>query len=339
MLGSPSNSAEPSSSRASSQSPPFGYTMPSEASTTGRGYSSGGVLGALGSPSQHTPWLVEALSPPTRAAVGPRGPWPVGRFGLGIGVPGGPPPDRIVEIPNPHLERFIPQPTRDIWNAATLLPWILRRKLVGDESSDRAAEGQDGALSSQRSPQPPVTPPGNQPPGIFGPAILEKGRRQEESFDTEPQVSEQPDPNHRELTTVSPDSEEVGSTSDLFDPSLIGWRKKRKKTVRRGSSRGSFPRTSSSAGAGSRGPGGKGPSGNGGDDDDYCTSRRWEEESECNKRRWNEEYAHKDFSGACKERAKLRWDACNRNGGTPPPWEPKKWSLDPDEEVFINIGR
>lgn len=335
MLGTPSNSAESSPLTALPQSPRFGYTMPSEASPMRGGNSSGGVLGALSSPSQCTPWSVGALSPPTRAAVAPRGPYPIGRFGIGIGVPVGPQSDRIVEIPNPHFERFIPQSTRDIWSTATLLPWILRRKLVGDEPS----EAQDGASSSQRSPQPPVNPPGNQPPGIVGPAILEKARRREDSFDAEPQIWEQPDPNYRELRTVSPDSEEVGSTSDLFDPSLIGWRKRRKKTVRKGSSgRGSFPRTSS-AGAGNNGVGGKGGGGNGGDDDDYCSRRRWEEENECSRRWADGEYAHNDFYWGCKEQARLRWDACNRNGGTPPPLEPKKWSLDPHEEVFINIGR
>jgi len=236
------------------------------------------------------------------------------------------------EIESPPLAPEQEPPTRDL----TLLPWILRRKLVSDEPS----EGQDGALSSQRSPQPPANPSGNQPPAIVGPAILEKVRGREDSFDGESQVSVQSDPNHRELRTVSPNSEEVGSTSDLFDPSLIGWRKKRKKTVRRGSfGKGSFPRTSSFAGNGNNGTGGKGPGANGGDDDDYCMSRMWEEKNECHKRSRNGEYAHPHHYGGCLNRASERWDACNRNGGTPPPWEPKKWSMDPDEEVFINIGR
>ncbi len=340
MLGRPSNSARPTS-EPRTQPPPLGYATPSEAIAPRGDYpSGGGVLGVLGSPSRRTPWSVQAFSP-SSAAVASRGPWPIGRSGLGIGVPMPPPPGRIVEIPNPHLERFIPQSTRDIWSTAALLPWILRRKAVGDEGPNGPAEEQNESLLPEHSPEPPANRPGNRPPSIVGPATLENARRREDSPATEPQTSGQPDPNHRELRTVSPDSQEPGSTSDLSDPSLIGWRKRGKKTFRGTSpgGRGSRQQNSTTNNAGGWGGGRGFGRGFGDDDDDYCSSRRWEEEGECKQRRRDLEYAHPDFYGGCMARASARWDACNRNGGTPPPWEPKKWSLDPDEEVFINIGR
>lgn len=263
MLGGSTNSAEPISPEMRTQSPQFGYAVPSEAYPTDGSYpSGGGVLGALGSPSQRPPWWMQALPPPPRAAIGLRGSWPAGRFGLGGGGPITPAPDKLVEIPNPHIEQFIPQSTWDIWNAATILPRIMRDRLVGDARSNVAAEQRNGGPVPERLPEPPANRPGSQPPWIVGPAIPQKARRQEDLLDAGAQAPEQPDPNHRELRTVSPDSEEAGSTSDMSDPSLIGWRKRKKKAVRRVFPGGrSSQRTGSSAGAGNNGTGGKGPGG------------------------------------------------------------------------------
>lgn len=341
IYGGQSGSTAPTRSEPRYQSSQPAYSVPADAYGGEDGYApTGGVLRGWTSSSPAAPWWAGALTGPGGMPAGLSGPRLGGRFG---GLPFPPVPvgrGDVVEIPNPHLERYIPQSTRDIWNAAGLLPWILRDKLVGDERSNGAAEGQNGALLSKHSPEPPDNRPGNQRPSIVGPVILEKAKRRDDFLDGEPQVSEQPDPNHRELTTVGPGSQEAGSASDPYEPSLIGWRKRRKKTIRRVSpSGGSSRRTNSSVGVGNNGTGGKGPASNGGDDDDYCVSRRWEELDECNKRWRDGEYAHPDHYGGCKKRAEARWDLCNRNGGTPPPWEPKKWSMDPDEEVFINIGR
>ncbi len=72
------------------------------------------------------------------------------------------------------------------------------------------------------------------------------------------------------------------------------------------------------------------------DDDDYCTDRLSAEMSRCDKR--IDDYAHQDFLAACKQRAKHRWDLCNRNGGRPHPNEPNEWGPE-DEEIWRNFGR
>lgn len=77
----------------------------------------------------------------------------------------------------------------------------------------------------------------------------------------------------------------------------------------------------------------------GGDDDDFCTKRKHQEEDECSQRWRDGEFASKDHYWGCRQRAVQRWDACNKNGGRPAPWEPARWSLDPDEEVYFNTDR
>jgi hypothetical protein len=73
-----------------------------------------------------------------------------------------------------------------------------------------------------------------------------------------------------------------------------------------------------------------------GNREDDCYKRYEEEEKDCDERYWRT--TAKGQNRACKDRAKTRWDMCNRNGGTPHPDEPSQWG-DKDEEVWRNFNR
>jgi hypothetical protein len=73
-----------------------------------------------------------------------------------------------------------------------------------------------------------------------------------------------------------------------------------------------------------------------GDDDDMCARRMSNEIDGCHERQ--DEYAHQDFLQACIDRAKRRWDLCNRNGGRIPRFEPPEWGPR-DEEVWFDVNR
>lgn len=198
IMGGPGSSTEPTRSAPPAQSPSAAYELPSETyQASGGSRSTGGVLGALASPSP--PWWVQALKPPGGAAIGPRRLSanrldPLGRLPMPSGQ------EKIIEIPDPHIERFLPQSTRVFWTAMALVPGMLRDQLRGEQSNARAEE-QHGASSSKLPPEPPGNRPGSQPPWILGPAILKEEReRQPGRSNQGGRATQELDPNFRSLT-------------------------------------------------------------------------------------------------------------------------------------------
>lgn len=83
--------------------------------------------------------------------------------------------------------------------------------------------------------------------------------------------------------------------------------------------------------------GGRGRSRAGDDEDDNnCYVRYSKERQRCVDR--YDDYHHQDFLAACLERAKIRRDLCNRNGGVPRVDEPNEWGPR-DEETWRNFSR
>jgi hypothetical protein len=72
------------------------------------------------------------------------------------------------------------------------------------------------------------------------------------------------------------------------------------------------------------------------DDGDWCYQRYLQELERCNDNKDN--YAHPHFLGGCKDRAKERWDKCNRNGGRPPLEELPEWGKE-DEDIYFETSR
>ena len=173
--------------------------------------------------------------------------------------------------------------------------------------------------------------PGGQPPnnnrgpqgGILGPLLLQDGRqRQSPSGENDEMPSEQLDPNFRQTypdwLAQAKKAKKSQSTRSGVNSSLGN----------KGSSR--IKSSSGNNGGGNNDGGGR----RGGDNDDFCTKRMYEEQDECKQRQEDGEIDTRDFR-ACMNRAVRRWDACNQKLS----WEPPKWQLDPDEEVWINNGR
>lgn len=143
---------------------------------------------------------MQALSPPRGVAVGPRGLSAAGRLGRWGGFPMPTDQPDVVEIPSPHLERFIPQSTRDFWNALALVPQMFRGQWSGDEPSSGDTED-GGASSSKIPPEQRPNRPGSQEPWIVGPAILKEEReRQAGTSSQDRRPKEIVDPNFRRLT-------------------------------------------------------------------------------------------------------------------------------------------
>lgn len=202
IVGGQSASPEPNRSELSPQVPGHAYVQQPESYGADDRYTTtgGGVLGGLASSAP--PWWAQALAPPGGVAAGPRGAIPIGRGGR-FGFP----PvffdsNKLVEIPNPHLERFIPQSTRDFWTAATLLPRILGRGT--QDENERGAH--NPAPAEAPSSRPPLGQPprggGSQPPWIVGPAVLQGERKQLPLSDRDRNNPREPDPNYRGLTRV-----------------------------------------------------------------------------------------------------------------------------------------
>jgi len=51
-----------------------------------------------------------------------------------------------------------------------------------------------------------------------------------------------------------------------------------------------------------------------------------------------DDYAHPHFWAACNERAAIRRDLCNRNGGRPSLNEPHEWD-ERDEKIWFDTNR
>jgi hypothetical protein len=78
--------------------------------------------------------------------------------------------------------------------------------------------------------------------------------------------------------------------------------------------------------------------GNRNNDDDFCDNRQTEELRKCEA--YREDIAHPDHYSGCQERAKTRWDLCNRNYKRRRKWdEPAEWDPPVDEEIYFNTGR
>ena len=329
--------------RTSGEYAPAGEVLPSPAGTSKWGQYSAPVVGApigLGVPMP----------------VGPLGFGPIGfgRFG-GLPIPFGPP--KITEIPMPHFPELpIPESVRGALLAgAALAPWAARRQMQGDGGGPNGSTHESRGSSS---PQPPLAQPpnggGSRSIGILG--LLAQAARNLQSApnDGEQRPSEQSDPNARRLMRVpsvvtQPGTPAETETSPSEPPwTFADWLLQAKKAAKAKQSQGSSSGTGRSfgnknssgnrSGSGNNG-GNNGSGGNGGDGDDFCTKRMYEEKDECSRRWENGEFAHKDHYWGCTRRATARWDDCNRNGGRPSLSEPRKWSLDPDEELYRNPDR
>lgn len=327
IYGGQSSPTESAPSELRSQSSQPAYTAPRDTYEADGGKSpTGGVLRGLNS-SSAIPWWAQALARPGGIAVGPRGPLPVGRF-RGFGFPLV--PSDPVEIPSPHLERVIPQPARDIWNAATLLRGMLRDRLAGDEPSNGRIEEQNGVTSSEPPRESPANRPGSQPPWYAGPPVSDEERkRQSASDESERRSARQLDPDFRKLARV--DSAKDYAAVAL--PQATG------RKVPRIASPPVVPEAEEPESKFEReGVTGGGNCGNGRDDEGqepdkngYCDARQDTEIERCDLRsqkrpRWP------NFL-ACVARARTRGDLCRRNGGLPPLMEREEWGIDDEHQI------
>lgn len=324
IYGGQGNSVEPAQQRTpeSPRYPKRAYDQQSAALGGNDNYArAGGVLGGSVASPAGTPWWAQqsaiaggpsfAVRPPV--SVRPRpGPFP-------IPIPSG--PNAIPEIPNPHIERLVPETTRNFWIAATLLPWMLGRGMIGERPDGSSRAPNEG-------PSPIEKPPnrgGSTPPWIMGPAVLEEERRRSApSGDTDP--SERPDPNFRQLTRVASDSEAKGvsgakpgrrPTPKVESPPLAPdqersyWRDSLEETLRE----------MGGAGGGS-GDGGDPPNGG----DDYCSERWGIEQGRCfarkkRSKKWK-------YLQGCLDRTTERQNMCVQNGGRPSLSEKPEWGRD-----------
>lgn len=101
----------------------------------------GGVFSGLTAPA-----VPKMPQTPFPAGASPRAPLSTLPLGLGRGLPMPLGPSQFVEIPNPHLERLIPEATRNFWAAAALLPWILARGSWGMASRMKALSSRTARL-------------------------------------------------------------------------------------------------------------------------------------------------------------------------------------------------
>lgn len=108
------------------QTPRAAYPLPPEAYATDDGYkSTGGVLGSSPVLPSVAPARMQGFTPP---GVSLR-PLPGGsRFGFGRGFPM--PGDPVVDIPDPHLERLVPEWIRSAWAAHSLVSRMLVDSLL-----------------------------------------------------------------------------------------------------------------------------------------------------------------------------------------------------------------
>lgn len=150
IYGSQTGSTEPTRSEPRYQASKPAY------SAAGDGYGSedsyaptGGVLNGWSSPSPAVPSWARALIGPGGTPAALIGPRP----GSGIrGLPGVPIPSRpedVVGIPNPHLERLVPDWMRDFWATGTPLPKIVASEISGHGGVDGGSRELEGSPSSQ----------------------------------------------------------------------------------------------------------------------------------------------------------------------------------------------
>jgi hypothetical protein len=129
MYGSQCGALAPARAEEEAQYPGRASTRQWEAPVTNGNYvPTGGVLSGLVAPPTSIPQWMQGFMP---AGGVLRAPVSTAPFGLGRSFPMPTGSNPVVEIPNPHLERFVPESTRNFWTAATLLPWILGRGMLG----------------------------------------------------------------------------------------------------------------------------------------------------------------------------------------------------------------
>ena len=340
IYGGPSGPTEPARSEPRYRSSQPAYSAPADVYGSDDAYApTGGVLRGWSPPSSAAPWWAQSLAGPAGPPVGLRGPRLGGRLG---GVPLPPMPvgrDDVVETQIPHLERLIPQSTRDFWNVVVLLPQMLRGQLRGDDWSSGTIEGGEGASSPDPSRVQPPRPRGGPPPWIMGPAILNEEREGQARTSNQPPPPV--DPNFRRLTRIPPIA--LGSEGGNVASNA---------TIQSGSDGDSRPSSgvpspplvpdqeppantleADTSGGGSGGIGGN--TGSGGN--------KAERDRECNQQWQDEKYDHcpqfgkfdAEYQRKCEERAVQRLRACYRDQR-----EPSKYSWeDVAREDFEGLQR
>lgn len=231
------------------------YTQPPELPRTGGEYAPADEV--LPSPAGRSQWG-QYSAPVVGAPIGLGVPMPVGPFGFGrfggLPIPFGPP--KITEIPMPHFPELpIPESVRGALLAgAVLAPWAARRQMQGGGSTQEP--------NDRLSPQHPLAQPpnggGSSSVGILG-LLAEAARRwQSAPNDDEQRLSEQRDPNFRELRRV----EVTGAKKPKVDsPPLVP--------------DDALPYPESKTGAAPEAGGGGSGGGEGGDGNDEECAKEW----------------------------------------------------------------
>ena len=331
IYGGQSSSTEPPRSEPRYQSLQSAYSAPADAYGSDEGYApSGGVLRGWNSLSPAAPSWARVLMGPGGMPLGLRGPPLGGR--IGGGLPLGPMPSGsgVFKTPNPHLERFIPQSTRDFWNAVALGQQMFRGRLLGDDPGGGSSEGENGASSTEPLGEPQTNRPGSQPPWYVGPPVFDEERkRQSMSNESEGRPAQEFDPDFRKLERV----ERAKDYALQALPEAAAGRVPRVKSPRlvpeQEVPESDFGKDVSSDG----GNCGNGRDGDGREPDKnaYCDARQDIEIERCDVRsqkrpRWP------NFI-ACVERAKTRGNQCRSNGGMPPLFEREEWGIDDEHQI------
>lgn len=312
------------------------YSAPANAYGSEDAYEpTGGVLRGWSSRPPAAPSWARALAGPNWTSVDLREPRLGGRRG---GRPFPPMPGglgEVVEVPNPHLERFIPQSTHDFWNALALGSQILRGQLRGDEQSSGAIEGEEGASSSPAPGGRPPYRPGSQPPWYVGPPLLEeKGKRQSVSDESEPRTAQELDSNFRKLERVEL-AKDYGALT--LPPAAAGKipRVESPRLAPEHEAPDNSLRKDVSSGGGNCGNG-QDDEGREPDKNAYCDARKDIEIERCDER-WLRRRKWPNVK-LCMDRAGIRRDQCQRNGGMPPLWERPEWGIDDEDQIKRDKG-
>jgi hypothetical protein len=244
IYGGQSGSTEPTRSEPRYQSSQPAYSASADA--YGSDAPAGGVLRGWSAPSPTAPSWAQALAGPGGMPVGLGGPRLGGRI---VGFPFPPMPlgpGTNSEPPKVHIPEWLtPESIGHAWLERQLLPWTLWRRMHGDDKSSGNMQEPDDARSSEPSPE---QPPDSLPTGILG-LILEAARnRRLNSNDDRLATSSATDPNHRQLTVVSPPNRTAPSIPPDPVSTYFDWLAQAKKA--RGP-QGSWARSNSSFGGSS----------------------------------------------------------------------------------------
>lgn len=141
IYGGQGASTAPARPEPQKRTPTVAYPLPPEAYATDDGYKSTG--GVLGSPS-----VLPSIAPASMQGLRPSGtpsrlPLSGSRFGFGPSFPitGAP----VVDIPDPHLERLVPEWLRKVWAARSLMD-----RMLIENSMDRRNQESDASAPFQK---------------------------------------------------------------------------------------------------------------------------------------------------------------------------------------------